>query len=385
MPFAHRPDARIWWDQSGTGDPILLIMGHAYGADMWHRTAPELAASYRVIRFDNRGVGRSSDPAGPYSVPLMAEDALAVLDAAGAASAHVYGVSLGGAIALQLALDHPGRVRSLTLGCTAASAEGASRSALLTGARSVLPAAALNRMAWKLLYGPDTPACRRAEDQQIVRRTRCSGRGRRGQLSGLASFDVTGRLRGDPHPGAGHARSPGPHRPRRPRSATRRRHRRSPARDVPGRRSRLHHRRRPRRQPGGPALPRRHFRPSRRPQHRHAPGNQHGGDVTLTRAGLAERAERPAALFAGGRAGRGVQAHRVSTRPLARGERTPPRRPSPRRSDLQQRQTRRTTRRGNPAGSRLNDLDPQVLAIAPAWMADEEAPASGVTSDAEMK
>ncbi|MFI5068169.1 MAG: alpha/beta fold hydrolase, partial [Streptosporangiales bacterium] len=68
MPFAQRPDARIWWDQSGTGDPILLIMGHAYGSEMWHRTAPALAASYRVIRFDNRGVGRSSDPPGPYPV-----------------------------------------------------------------------------------------------------------------------------------------------------------------------------------------------------------------------------------------------------------------------------------------------------------------------------
>ena len=194
MPFAERPDARIWWDQSGTGDPILLIMGHAYGADMWHRTAPELAASYRVIRFDNRGIGRSSDPPGPYPVQLMADDALAVLDAADAASAHVYGVSMGGFIALQLALDHPGRVRSLTLGCTAASAEGASRGALLTRVRSLVPAAALNRIAWKLLYGQGTPPSRRAEDQQIVRRTRASSRGRRGQLTGAASFDVTSRL-----------------------------------------------------------------------------------------------------------------------------------------------------------------------------------------------
>ena len=194
MPFAQRPDARIWWDQSGTGDPVLLIMGHAYGADMWHRTAPGLAASYRVIRFDNRGAGRSSDPPGPYPVPLMAGDALAVLDAAGAASAHVYGVSMGGAIALQLALDHPGRVRSLTLGCTAASAQGASRGALLTRVRTLVPAAALNRMAGKLLYGPGTPASRRAEDHLIVRRTRSSGRGRRGQLTGLANFDVTGGL-----------------------------------------------------------------------------------------------------------------------------------------------------------------------------------------------
>jgi len=194
MPLAHRPDARIWWDQSGTGDPILLIMGHAYGSDMWHRTAPELAASYRVIRFDNRGVGRTSDPPGSYPVPLMAGDALAVLDAAGAASAHVYGVSMGGAVALQLALDHPGRVRSLILGCTAASAAGASRGALLTRVRTLLPAPVLNRMAWKLLYGPDTPASRRADDHQIVKRTRSSGRGRRGQITGLASFDVTGRL-----------------------------------------------------------------------------------------------------------------------------------------------------------------------------------------------
>jgi 3-oxoadipate enol-lactonase len=65
VPLAHRPDARIWWDQSGTGDPILLIMGHAYGADMWHRTAPELAGSYRVIRFDNRGPAAAPTRPGP--------------------------------------------------------------------------------------------------------------------------------------------------------------------------------------------------------------------------------------------------------------------------------------------------------------------------------
>ena len=64
MPFARRPGARMWWDQAGTGDPVPLIVGHADGADMWHRTVPGLAASYRIIRFGDRGAGRSSDPPG---------------------------------------------------------------------------------------------------------------------------------------------------------------------------------------------------------------------------------------------------------------------------------------------------------------------------------
>ena len=166
------------------------------------------------------------------------------------------GVSMGGAIALQLALDHPSRVRSLTLGCTAASAEGASRGALLTRVRTLVPAAALNRMAGKLLYGPDTPASRRAEDHQIVRRTRSSGRGRRGQLTGLASFDVTGRLAEIRIPtlvmhGAQDRIVPAA-------NAQRLADGIAGARPcLPGRWSRLHHRRRPSRQPGGPALPRR--------------------------------------------------------------------------------------------------------------------------------
>ncbi len=78
VPFAYRPDVRIWWDQSGTADPVLLIMGHAYGPDMWHRTAPELAASYRVIRFDNRGAALSdsltASPARPSATADSSND-----------------------------------------------------------------------------------------------------------------------------------------------------------------------------------------------------------------------------------------------------------------------------------------------------------------------
>ena len=98
---------------------MLLVMGLGMTATGWWRTAPVLArAGFRVIAFDNRGVGRSSRPPGPYSVTQMADDCIAVLDAAGESSAHVYGISLGGMIAQELVLRHPARVRSLVLGAT---------------------------------------------------------------------------------------------------------------------------------------------------------------------------------------------------------------------------------------------------------------------------
>jgi 3-oxoadipate enol-lactonase len=87
----------------------------------WWRTVPVLAgAGFRVIAFDNRGVGRSERVPGPYTVAEMADDAVSVLDEAGIDSAHVYGISLGGMIAQEVALRHPSRVRALVLGATTA-------------------------------------------------------------------------------------------------------------------------------------------------------------------------------------------------------------------------------------------------------------------------
>lgn len=119
MPFISNQDAQIYWDAQGEGPPLLLIMGLGFPSDMWYRTRPRLAKSYRTIALDNRGVGRSNLPPGPYPIGLMASDAAAVLDAAGFESAHIYGVSMGGMIAQEFALQYPKRVRSLILGCTA--------------------------------------------------------------------------------------------------------------------------------------------------------------------------------------------------------------------------------------------------------------------------
>ena len=119
MRHLDRGDVRLAWDETGTGVPILLVMGHRYSSAMWYPVIEGLGDRYRLITFDNRGTGQSGHRART-TVAEMAADALAVLDAAGVQEAHVYGVSMGGGIALEFALRYPGRVRSLILGCTMA-------------------------------------------------------------------------------------------------------------------------------------------------------------------------------------------------------------------------------------------------------------------------
>src|SRR5574341_472809 len=115
----------IYYEVSGAGEPLLLIMGLGANTTGWAMQMPEFSEHHRVIAFDNRGAGRSEKPNEPYTIPQLAEDAIGLLDALGIGSAHVFGMSLGGMIAQELVLAHPERVRTLILGGTMAGGPGA--------------------------------------------------------------------------------------------------------------------------------------------------------------------------------------------------------------------------------------------------------------------
>ncbi len=109
---------KIAWERHGYGPPLLLIHGLGYARWGWEPVVEPLSRSFDVILFDNRGVGESDAPAGPYTAAEMAGDAAQVLDEAGVERAHVLGTSLGGMVAQELALAHPSRVDKLVLACT---------------------------------------------------------------------------------------------------------------------------------------------------------------------------------------------------------------------------------------------------------------------------
>jgi len=117
--IATNDGVKLAYEEQGEGEPLLFVQGLGYDRHGFGPLPGLLAEDFRVLVFDNRGVGDSDVPEGPYSVPMMAADAIAVLDAAGIESAHVLGVSLGGFIAQELALSYPERLRKLVLVSTA--------------------------------------------------------------------------------------------------------------------------------------------------------------------------------------------------------------------------------------------------------------------------
>jgi 3-oxoadipate enol-lactonase len=158
MPKIPVGDIEMFYVEAGQGEPLVLIMG--FGGDhlAWGLQLPAFAERYRVIAFDNRGVGQTDAPDHPYTIRMMAEDTAGLMDKLGVGRAHVLGVSMGGMIAQELALNHPQRVRSLHLGCTLGRSDNYLRavSATWREVRARLDRAATLRFIGPWLFAPVT-------------------------------------------------------------------------------------------------------------------------------------------------------------------------------------------------------------------------------------
>ena len=200
----------LTWERIASKDPkpgalpLLLVPGFACGIAEWTVLPRRLARTSRrdVIAFDHRGIGGSPAPAGPYSIPMLARDALAVMDSAGVDRAAVLGISMGGMVAQEMAITAPARVSGLVLGCTMhggkeahpppssffetcsglADGEPAATDAFL---RAMLPPSALEGPAGERLL---------AQFHASFVQQRRDAEGLRGQLAAMMRFNSTKRL-----------------------------------------------------------------------------------------------------------------------------------------------------------------------------------------------
>jgi 3-oxoadipate enol-lactonase len=119
VPMVEVRGTELHYERAGSGEPLLLIQGMSGTHVSWGEPFKEaLEESFDVVAFDNRGIGLSARISEPFTIAEMAEDTAELLERLEIESAHVVGISMGGMIAQELALAHPGRLRSLTLGCT---------------------------------------------------------------------------------------------------------------------------------------------------------------------------------------------------------------------------------------------------------------------------
>jgi pimeloyl-ACP methyl ester carboxylesterase len=108
-------DVPIYFEEHGAGDPLVLVMGLGADGPVWQAHREEYEKHFRCIVIDNRGVGKSGKPQGPYTTERMALDALEVLDSLGIEQTHAAGISMGGAIVQQMVLQRPAAIRSAVI------------------------------------------------------------------------------------------------------------------------------------------------------------------------------------------------------------------------------------------------------------------------------
>ncbi len=137
MPFADANGQRLYYEEHGSGEPLVLVMGLGTDHLGWALQIPALAERFRVVAFDNRDVGQSSTATAPYEIADMAADTLALADALGIDTFHLLGISMGGAIAQEAALAAPERIRTLQLAVTWGGSGNYGREKALAWAKEV--------------------------------------------------------------------------------------------------------------------------------------------------------------------------------------------------------------------------------------------------------
>jgi pimeloyl-ACP methyl ester carboxylesterase len=191
---------RIAWDRRGAGAPVVLVHGLGYARWGWESVADRFAERYEVVLLDNRGIGASDAPPGPYTAAGMAGDVLGVLDEAEIERVHIVGTSLGGMIAQELALAEPERVHKLVLVCTTpggpnAAPMPAQTVQLMAEAPSLEPLVALRRFVENALApGADEELVERILAHRIA--TAQAPAAWMAQAAAGASFDAWNRLSG---------------------------------------------------------------------------------------------------------------------------------------------------------------------------------------------
>ena len=192
MTSVENDGAVLHFEVEGSGPPLLLIMGLGYPMDAWWRVLPWLTEHFTIVRFDNRGVGRTGAEAQrPYSVERMAADALAVLSAAGFDRAHVWGISMGGTIAQEITITRPDAVDRLVLGCTHPGSTDAVFSddvrAFLAGRSELSPREAAEASI-PFVYADSTERALIEEDIDVRMRIPTTREAYEGQLLGASAW-----------------------------------------------------------------------------------------------------------------------------------------------------------------------------------------------------
>jgi len=176
MSHTQVNEISLHYEINGQGPPLLFISGLGQPAAAWDpKLTEELAKTYKVITYDNRGTGLSDKPDEPYSIALFANDADKLLAALQIPRAHIFGVSMGGMVAQELGIHYPQRVASLTLGCTTPGGKNAvptpAESMKILSGRAGMTLEEAGREGWKLSFSDEFIQQHRTELESHLQRT----------------------------------------------------------------------------------------------------------------------------------------------------------------------------------------------------------------------